>query len=232
LVSYPKIVFLYPVFFVSLLAATYMSVLDPIEQPAPPGAAIPNFDQGVVVSIIFLVALGLNLVILAFDFPRATSLTLFFIAVTIILGAIILFMKKPDLLPALTAWLAGFRPFASATFLWGFAGILGTILLVSLALLPFDYWEVRRNELLHHHGILSNLERFPAPNLRIDKEVNDVFEYILLGSGRLIVHVSTERRAIILDNVPFIKRKEAALTRMLGALHVEVDEHDHSGPAS
>ena len=32
----------------------------------------------------------------------------------------------------------------------------------------FDYWEVRPNELLHHHGILSDLERFSAPNLRID----------------------------------------------------------------
>jgi hypothetical protein len=86
----------------------------------------------------------------------------------------------------------------------------------------FDYWEVRPNELLHHHGILSDLERFSAPNLRIDKEINDVFEYMLLRSGRLILHPSNERRAVILENVFFINRKESEITRMLGAVQVQV----------
>jgi hypothetical protein len=86
----------------------------------------------------------------------------------------------------------------------------------------FDYWEVRPNELLHHHGVLSNLERFAAPNLRIDKEINDVFEYFLLRTGRLILHPSNERRAIVLENVPLINRKEAEITRMLGSLQVRI----------
>ena len=86
----------------------------------------------------------------------------------------------------------------------------------------FDYWEIRPNELLHHHGMLSNMERLAAPNLRIEKEINDVFEYFLLRSGRLILHPSDDRRAIILDNVPFIDRKEASVTQMLGALQVQI----------
>ena len=86
----------------------------------------------------------------------------------------------------------------------------------------FDYWEVKGNELLHHHGFLSNLERFSAPNLRIDKEINDVFEYLLLRSGRLIIHASNERRAIVLENVLFINDKEERITKMLGALQVRV----------
>ena len=86
----------------------------------------------------------------------------------------------------------------------------------------FDYWEVKGNELLHHHGFLSNLERFSAPNLRIDKEINDVFEYLLLQSGRLIIHASNERRAIVLENVLFINKKEERITKMLGALQVRV----------
>jgi hypothetical protein len=86
----------------------------------------------------------------------------------------------------------------------------------------FDYWEVRGNELLHHSGLLSDLKRFSAPNLRIDKEINDVFEYILLGSGRLIIHASNERRAIVLDNILFINSKEERITKMLGALQVRV----------
>jgi hypothetical protein len=97
---------------------------------------------------------------------------------------------------------------------------------VSFFTLRLDYWEVRPNELLHHHGVLSNLERFSAPNLRIDKEINDLFEYLLLRSGRLILHPSNERRAIILDNVPFIKDKERQITQLLGALKVDIRDDD------
>jgi hypothetical protein len=58
--------------------------------------------------------------------------------------------------------------------------------------------------------------------LRIDKEITDVFEYLLLRSGRLILHPSNERRAIVLENVFFINRREEDLTRLLGALQVQV----------
>jgi hypothetical protein len=104
--------------------------------------------------------------------------------------------------------------------------IVGVIFAVSFITLSFDYWEVRPNELLHHHGFLSNLERFSAPNLRIDKEINDLFEYMLLHSGRLILQPSNERRAIILDNIPFIKFKEQQITKLLGALKVDIREDD------
>jgi hypothetical protein len=88
--------------------------------------------------------------------------------------------------------------------------------------LRFDYWEVTPNELLHHHGVMSDLKRYSAPNMKIDKEITDVFEYLLLGSGRMILHPQGESRAIVLENVLFINRKERAITRMLGALQVRI----------
>lgn len=69
---------------------------------------------------------------------------------------------------------------------------------------------------------LGDLDRYPAPGVRFDKEISDVFEYLLLRSGRLTLHTSGERRSIVLENVPFITSKEKALTRMLGALQVAV----------
>ena len=74
----------------------------------------------------------------------------------------------------------------------------------------------------HHHGILSDLKRYPAPNLRVDKEINDVFEYMLLGAGRLILHPTTEKRAIVLDNILFVSEKEKNLTKMLGSIKVQL----------
>jgi hypothetical protein len=49
-----------------------------------------------------------------------------------------------------------------------------------------------------------------------------VFEYALLHSGRLILHPSSEPRAIVLENVTRINAKQDKLTRMLGALQVQV----------
>lgn len=214
LISYPKVIFLYPAWLMSIVAATYLSF------------TTKPFDGtntiSVMMSTLFLGILAVNLVVLAFDFPRTTSLTLFFFAAAVVMGLVLLFEYRPEMLPAVTSTFKTYTPEANATFYWSIAGILSLIFLAAYIAVHFDYWEVRPNELLHHHGILSNLERFPAPHLRIDKEINDVFEYLLLRSGRLILQPSEERRAIILDNVPFIERKEETITRMLGALQVQV----------
>lgn len=214
LISYPKVIFLYPVLLMSIVAACYASVASQPLDYANKTATM--------MSTVFLGILAVNLVVLAFDFPRTTSLTLFFFAAAVVMGVVLFFEYRPNALPTVAGVFHRFKPLADATFYWSIAGILSVIFLIAYITVHFDYWEVRPNELLHHHGILSNLERFPAPHLRIDKEINDVFEYLLLRSGRLILQPSEERRAIILDNVPFIERKEAAITRMLGALQVQV----------
>jgi hypothetical protein len=221
LVPYPKIVFLYPTLVVSFLAAIYTSLVT-IE----PGVV---HEGVIVVSVAFLVVLGLNLMILAFDFPRAYSLTILFMVIALGLGASLLFVKMPDLLPQITAILKRFNPVANSTFYWTMVVMLGLLTLAGCLVARFDFWEARPNELLHHHGLWGNLERFSSPGLRIDKEINDVFEYLLLGSGRLILHPSNERKAIVLDNVPFIRKKEIAIMRMLSALQVEVRTDNDDG---
>jgi len=221
LIPYPKIIFFYPTLIAAFVAACWLSFnTEPLGHENV-AAAIP--------SVIFLVVLALNMVVLAFDFPRTTSLTIFFLLVALVLGCWLLFVMQPDLLPRVYDVLKEFRPLANTTFYWTFAAMLALIMVAARIEAQFDCWEVRPNELLHHHGIWGNLERFSAPGLRIDKEINDVFEYMLLGSGRLILHLSGERRAIILDNVPFISKKEATLTHMLGSLQVEI-QSDSTGP--
>lgn len=211
LVSYPKIVFLYPTFLAALVAGIYMLTIGNEET-----------TSAHTVSLVFLIIMALNLVVLSFDFPRTTSLTLFFFFVAVIIGLWSLFRFNPDLLPAVTGIIAAMTPFANSSFFFTITGLLLLVYIGVAISVKFDYWEVRPNELLHHHGFLSDLERFSAPSLRIDKEINDVFEYMLLRSGRLILHPSNERRAIVLENVFFINRKESEITQMLGALQVQV----------
>ncbi len=215
LVSYPKIIFLYPSILWALFAGIYLSFWGD-------GKLDPAQGTPVTLTAIFLIILAVNMVVLSFDFPRMTSLTLFFVVVAAVLGGWLLFTFRPGLWPQLHDLIQGIRPLANSTFFFIFSAILGTMFLLVAITSQFDYWEVRPNELLHHHGILSDLKRYPAPSLKLDKETNDVFEYLLLRSGRLILHPSSEPRAFVLDNVIFINRKEAAITRMLGALQVQI----------
>jgi hypothetical protein len=203
-------VFLYPTFFAAVIAGLGMLIAG---QKVEVQQWLASF---------FLVVLTVNLTIFAFDFPRTTSLTVFFFLAAVVLGLLLLFRWKEDLLPAITHLLSRYQPVANATFFFTIAGVLGLIFGFVLVNVQFDYWEVTPNELLHHHGLLSNLERFSAPQLKIDKEINDVFEYMLLRAGRLILHPSNEPRAIVLENVLNINGKEAQITGMLGALQVKV----------
>jgi membrane protein YdbS with pleckstrin-like domain len=210
LVSYPKIIFLYPTLICSVIAGIVATFA---EQGNPT-------SQGI--ALVFLMVTGVNLVVIAFDFPRTTSLTLFFFFAALGMGLTMVFRFYPDLLPSVTTILESLKPYANAEFYFLNAGILSLIFVGVFISVQFDYWEVRPNELLHHHGILSDLERFSAPNLRIDKEINDVFEYMLLKAGRLILQPSNERKAVVLDNIFFINKKEAQITRMLGAVQVQL----------
>ena len=214
LVSYPKIVFLYPTFVVSLAAAIYLSLT---RQPVD-----TTSTEAIVLSVVFLGVWATNLVVLAFDFPRTSSLSLFLLFVAVAMGCVLLSVLKPDVLPYVAGKLREFHPLANASFYWTFSISLGLATLGAIIVARFDCWEARPNELLHHQGLWGDLDRFPAPGVRVDKEISDVFEYLLLQSGRLTLHLSSERRAVVLDNVPFITRKEKALTRMLGTLQVAV----------
>jgi len=216
LVPYPKFIFMYPTLIVATVAAIVMyfggyQTIDSATQTLP-----------VVMTSLFLVVMMANMFVIIFDFPRATSLTLVFVVTTALLGLWILTLVRPGTLPSVESLVTGVRPAANTAF---FVCISVSMMLMYVAVfisVRFNYWELRNNELLHHHGFLSDLKRYPAPNLRVDKEINDVFEFVLLGAGRLILHPATEKRAIVLDNILFVGNKERELTRVLGTIKVQI----------
>ncbi|QDT64516.1 hypothetical protein [Calycomorphotria hydatis] len=210
LVSYPKVILMYPTLIAALAAAIYTMVRG------------ENTADTELVSIVFLGVFTINFIVLAFDFPRTTSLTLLFLGAAVVMGFVLLFKMKPDLLPVIGDIIKSIKPYADSQFYLCLFTILTVIFILVFLSVQFDYWEVRPNELLHHHGFLSNLKRYPTRNIRIEKEITDVFEYLLLRSGRLIIYAENEQRAIVLDNVPWIGSKEDKITKLLGALQVQV----------
>lgn len=195
--------------------------------PKAPGAPITrrerfNTPQNLL-GVLFLVVLAFNLVVMGLDFPRFELIgiilaVLFGVFFVLWLGAYF----DLDLLRPVNALLGSIYTFANAGFYLMYAIMVMLVLFVVYITRWLDYWEILPNEILHHHGPLSDLERFPTLNLKFDKEIPDVLEYLLLGSGRLVLRVPNADRAIILDNVLFISSKETALKRLMSRLDVRI----------
>ena len=241
LVSYPKVVFLYPSLIIAVIAGLYMQiwgnaamdrmggdpaaatapVVDVAAKPAAPVLKVHSTGPTLAAAA-FLLTLALNLVITSFDFPRTTSVTLAALSAAVFLGVMLLITYKPDLVPFATNLIKKLHPQANAMFYYCYIVAMGLIYVGVMVNAKFDYWEVRQNELLHHHGFLSDLERFPTSTLKIDKEIKDIFEYMLLKSGRMILNTGPSQRPIILENVFFIDQKEAMITKLLSSMQVQI----------
>jgi hypothetical protein len=238
--TYPKIVFMAPTLVMALICWLGMhwignetvrpSRLSPAEaqqqkQAVADVKVIPNAPDFKspqnVLALSFLIIFAFNVLIMSFDFPRFAV-----VAGILILTTLLFFLLW---LSFLTDWL---RPLvraldslylaANSGFYGVFALILGGMYAIILTTRWLDYWEFLPNEILHHHGPWSDLERFPTMNLKFDKEIPDIFEYFLFGSGRLIFHVPSQQKSIVLDNVLHINRKEQALKQIMSRMEVRI----------
>lgn len=174
-----------------------------------------------VLGLIFLGVLFFNLLILAIDFPRFTIFAGILLATTILFFLLWLGMFVRILEP-LERLFQRVYVIGNAQFYFLFSLILLAIYTVIFISRWLDYWEILPNEILHHHGPLSDLERYPTLNLKFDKEIPDVFEHLMFGAGRLVLHVADERKAIVLDTVLHVTRKEDALKKLMSRLEVRV----------
>jgi hypothetical protein len=167
--------------------------------------------------------LGFNLIVMGIDFPRFTvvAVLLVVLLVTFILMWIGAYFNYDLMRPARVLF-GSIYTVANSGFYYMVALIIAVNFAIIYATRWLDYWQILPNEILHHHGPLSDLERYPTTNLKFDKEIPDVFEFLFLGAGRLVLHVTEERKAIVLDNVLFINTKEIALKRLMSRLEVRV----------
>jgi hypothetical protein len=246
---WPKVIFLYPTAIVALLCSIGMATIhDRTHDPtkpiieagdhkhlAPghenlPTTAATNMNRVErfktpqnLMAMLFLGMFAFNLLVMALDFPRfslvAVILAIFFALFFILwLGSYF----QLDLLYPIHLIFSGIYATANKGF---YLMVFITLLLVFgvIWITRFlDYWEILPNEILHHHGPLSDLERYPTMNLKFDKEIPDVLEWVLLGAGRLVLHVPNVSKALVLDNVLFISAKEKALKSVMSRLEVRV----------
>lgn len=203
----PKIVVYYPTVLAAIICG-FITYFFP--------AAIERVGE------VFIIILFFNTLVLAFEFPRFTAVSVFLLLLAIILG-LFLAERYIRVFAQLAQLYDLIQISANASFYWFFAAIFIFVYIVTWIITRFECWEVTPNELLHHHGPFGDLERFPSPNLKLDKEIPDIFEFLLLGSGRLVFYPTNERRAIVLDTVMRVNSVERRIKHLLSAMEVRID---------
>jgi len=246
--TYPKVIFMFPTMIVALICGVGMWTIgdrttDPTKEvaaapadaqahaggpaaaaSAPVAAGHDRFKRPEnLFSVLFLGVFAFNLLIMAIDFPRFTI-----IAVALLIGFVVFFLLwigaafDVELMRAVRGLMSAVYVTANAEFYLIISTIMAIVLAIVYATRYLDYWQILPNEILHHHGPMSDLERFPTMNLKFDKEIPDVFEHLMFGAGRLVLHVSDERKAIVLETVLHVARKEDALKKLMSRLEVRV----------
>jgi len=212
---YPKVVYLY----LTWIASIVCGMLQPsfvTEAGRLPTAVL---ETSATIGRIWLWIFVFNLLVISFEFSRIRSVALVFFVMAFVFAGI-----QMDFLPAVGAFLGGLELMMNKIFYFSMAAIFSIIYLLVFINTRFNYWEIQPNEILHHHGFLGDVHRYPTQRLRMRKEITDVLEFILLRAGTLVLDPEGEERPMILENVINLNRVEDKIQRLLGTLKVRLDK--------
>ncbi|MDH3591402.1 MAG: hypothetical protein OER88_05960 [Planctomycetota bacterium] len=216
--AYPKVVYLY----LTWLAALVIGFLHPSAELIDAEGAIrftgeatsKAYTLGRIWFLIFVV----NILVIAFEFSRIRSVAIVGISVGFVFAGMYF-----GFLEGIGAYLGGLELLMSKGFYYTFAGVFAIMYLLVFINTRFSYWEIQPNEILHHHGFLGDVHRYPTRGLRMRKEITDVFEYVLLRAGTLVITPTGVERPIFLENVIGLNRVEDKIQRLLGTMKVRID---------
>ncbi|MBT4692486.1 MAG: hypothetical protein HOB73_04000 [Planctomycetaceae bacterium] len=238
---YPKIIFLYPTLIASIIAAVVLSFSDGVYEESTSATAMETQTDNaaptdsksiepikrksaVLVTVIFLFLFTFNLFVMAFDFPQSKFLAVVFFIFAVVLGLVVVGVKSPELMGSFGDMISRINPVADKTFYWTMSGLLGFVFIIMYLARLLDYWVIRPNEVIHFHGLPRHTRRFSAPHMRFEMEINDIFEHMLLKSGRLYIRPTGDKEEFVLDNVINVRRKNERVNQILSALQVQLKD--------
>ncbi|MEZ5989173.1 MAG: hypothetical protein R3F30_08630 [Planctomycetota bacterium] len=179
---WPKVVFLYPTLVVSLVGWFVQLI----------GSSGENYTGSATIGLIWFLVFAANLLVFSFDFSRIKSITLV-VAVVALLFVGLWANQNWGVFGPLKDWW-GRLDIRMSTQFYGINSVFFCFMfLLVFVNTRFNYYEVNRNEILHHHGNLGDINRTPTTALRMHKEIYDLLEYALLRSGRMIFYLDPAR---------------------------------------
>jgi len=213
---WPKVVFLYPVMLASFICG--------IGQNMTQDGMQSSFAE--TAGMIFFVVLAFNLLVISFEFSRFKTLAIIFFILAMVF--LLLYLStRWEVFPFLRDLVGSLHLRCSTPFYYSLGVYLLLIFGTVFINTRFNYWTIRSNEILHKEGFLGDVKRFPSPNLKMTKEITDVFEFMLLGAGRVVLYPASEKQAIVLEHVLRVNAVERAIQELLSTLEVEIADHDH-----
>ncbi len=217
---YPKIVYLYLTWIASILCGIFQPVL-----VAGETLNASTIRASAFVGRIWILLFVFNILVISFEFTRIRSVAIVFAILAFVFAGI-----EFGYLAAVGTYLRELPTFMNKTFYYVISVVFTVIYLLVFLTTRFNYWEFQPNEILHHHGFLGDVQRFPTRGLRMQKEITDVLEHILLRAGTLVLVPPGVERPIVLENVINLNKVEDKIQRLLGTLKVRIDEGQVGGP--
>jgi len=197
---YPKVIFFWPTWIMSLVAAIVLSAAD-----------TPPQHLGTIWMCIF----AFCLVVIAFDFTEVISVMVIAIILVVVFAGLYFNFLGP-----IGDFFGSLKLMMAKSFYWTMFGLFSIIYFFVFLRTRFDYWEFRYNEVIHRRGVFADIKRYSSEDLRWFKEVPDVFERILAGSGRMILTTPREPHPIVIEHVLGINRIDERVADILGVKKV------------
>jgi len=221
---FPKVVLLWPVMVVSLLfyfLGGGLGEMDAAGNPLNPLIKPSALGWWWIVLFFF------NLLVHTFDFGRTN-----FIATIAVMGVGLLglwvwdLQSEADIYGNIYDFFARQNLAMHPNFYAMMAAMLAVLMLMAFVATRFNYWVLSPNRLTHKHGILGDERHYATINMQVEKELPDVFEFLLFGSGRLIFKPGSgaeQNKTLVVDNVFRVNRLERKVREFLGVIKVDED---------
>lgn len=208
-----KGIFFYPLAIYSFIAALVEHFMEASESNGNLPSSASN-----TLALIWLVLFFANVFVVSFDFSTGKFLILILIVALVIL--LVFLGIENGWFPTGGVGISFvFNLQIRTQFYWMTAAILGIIVLLTLIAGRFRYVRIESNEVLVK-GILGDVKRFPTANLHYDKKITDVFEYLTLRAGTIILHITGAEEPVELYTVPNVHKKAEAMDALLSAMKV------------
>lgn len=196
---YPKVIFFWLTWLFSLVAALLV-------KPESAGGHLGT---------VWMCVFAFNLLVISFDFTEIISLLVVALILVLVFAGLYF-----DFLGFVGQFFRNLDVHMNASFYWTMFGLFSLIYLVVLVRTRFDYWEFRYNEVIHRRGMFADLKRYSTDDLRWFKEIPDVLERLLCGSGRMILTTPREPHPIVIEHVLGIGAIDEKVADILGTKRV------------
>ena len=201
----------------TLIAAVICGALAAVYSDAPGPDA---FKGSHYIGLLFLLVVAINLTFLLYDLSLRGFVIVTLAIIAMVLGLFLLNQHFEGKVWVTIGHALSLRVWANSAFYFTFSFILLFNLVIAWIITRFNYWKVENNEIIINQGFMHEQERHPTAQARFKLVIEDIVEYGLMGSGKLVFYFSDNNTQHELPTVLRVHRKAKALDELLGRVAV------------